>query len=264
MQLDPDATPRHQILAELYQLSGPESYDKAVKEYRHLIKIDAGPGPDGGLHEDAAPPVHGDAAVRPRLVRGVGDGLPAQGRSRGAAVLRAVPAQGLRRARKARLTEELWQRTSTTPTRTASSRTSSRPSARRSPRRAPRSTRTGASSARTSATSPTDQLLFSKVFNYVNQVLGVPQPELYLRPESPGELDLANAREKAQLIPSFVVGSSLLQGRPEKELAYVVGKKLTLHAPRSLRPLADRRADGRRAEGRLPGGAEAGAARSSR
>jgi hypothetical protein len=45
----------------------------------------------------------------------------------------------------------------------------------------------------------TDQLLFSKVFNYVNQVLGVPQPELYLRPESPGELDLANAREKNQL-----------------------------------------------------------------
>ena len=77
----------------------------------------------------------------------------------------------------------------------------------------------------------TDQLLFSKVFNYVNQVLGVPQPELYLRPESPGELDLANAREKAQLIPSFVVGASLLQGRPEKELAYVIGKKLTFMRP---------------------------------
>jgi len=29
-------------------------------------------------------------------------------------------------------------------------------------------------------------------------VLGVPQPELYLRPESPGELDMANTREKAR------------------------------------------------------------------
>ena len=76
-----------------------------------------------------------------------------------------------------------------------------------------------------------DQLLFSKVFNYLVQVMGVPQPELYLRPESPGELDLANAREKAQLIPSFVVGASLLQGRPEKELAYVTGKKLTFMRP---------------------------------
>src|SRR4029079_388711 len=73
----------------------------------------------------------------------------------------------------------------------------------------------------------TDQLLFSKVFNYVNQVLVVPSREVYLRPESPGELDLANAREKAQLLPSFVVGANLLQGRPEKELAYVIGKKLT-------------------------------------
>ena len=29
----------------------------------------------------------------------------------------------------------------------------------------------------------TDQPLFSKVFNYVTQVLNVPQPEVYLRPE---------------------------------------------------------------------------------
>ena len=42
----------------------------------------------------------------------------------------------------------------------------------------------------------TDQPLFTKVFNYVNQVLGVPQPELYLRPEQPGELELANARRR--------------------------------------------------------------------
>jgi golgin subfamily B member 1 len=73
-----------------------------------------------------------------------------------------------------------------------------------------------------------DQLLFSKVFNYVSQVLNIPQPELYLRPESPGELDMANARDKGALVPAFVVGASLLQGRPEKELAYVIGKKLTM------------------------------------
>ena len=48
MQLDPDATARHQILAELYQLSGPETYDKAVKAYRQLIKATHGLRPDGG------------------------------------------------------------------------------------------------------------------------------------------------------------------------------------------------------------------------
>src|SRR6185369_11407474 len=39
VSLDPDAVARHQILAELYQLSGPEAYDKAVKELRHLVKV---------------------------------------------------------------------------------------------------------------------------------------------------------------------------------------------------------------------------------
>src|SRR5665811_2403321 len=90
-------------------------------------------------------------------------------------------------------------------------------------RRPPRSTRVRSSAA--------SDVYKRQVFNYVNQVLGVPQPELYLRPESPGELDLANAREKAHLIPSFVVGSSLLQGRPEKDLAYVIGKRLTFMRP---------------------------------
>ena len=66
-------------------------------------------------------------------------------------------------------------------------------------------------------------------------MLAVPPPELYLRPESPGELDMANAREKTQLVPSFVVGSGLLQGRPEKDLAYVVGKRLTLCAASAAR-----------------------------
>jgi hypothetical protein len=76
-----------------------------------------------------------------------------------------------------------------------------------------------------------DQVLFSRVFNYVNQVLGVPTPELYLRPESPGEMELANAKEKGQLVPSLVVASGLVQGRPEKELAYVIAKRLTFMRP---------------------------------
>ena len=38
VQMDPDATARHQILAELYQLSGPETYEQAIKAYRQLIK----------------------------------------------------------------------------------------------------------------------------------------------------------------------------------------------------------------------------------
>ena len=77
----------------------------------------------------------------------------------------------------------------------------------------------------------TDQLLFSKVFNYVDQVLNVLQPELYLRPEQPMGLALANCHEKGVLIPSFVVGADLLQGRPEKELAFAIAQQLTFMRP---------------------------------
>jgi tetratricopeptide (TPR) repeat protein len=84
----------------------------------------------------------------------------------------------------------------------------------------------------------TDQLLFSKVFNYVNQVLNVLQPELYLRPEQPMGLALANCQEKGALIPSFVVGADLLQGRPEKELAFAIARQLTFLRPEHYLRLA--------------------------
>src|SRR5262249_52419797 len=77
----------------------------------------------------------------------------------------------------------------------------------------------------------TNQLLFTKVFNYVNQVLNVPQPEVYLRHDQPLSMQLANAQERGLLLPSFVVGSDLLQGRPEKELAYLIARQLTYLRP---------------------------------
>jgi hypothetical protein len=66
---------------------------------------------------------------------------------------------------------------------------------------------------------------------YVSQALGVAAPELYLRQDWPGEIELMNAREKQQLCPAFVVGAALLQGKQEKELAYALGKKLALMRP---------------------------------
>ena len=37
VRLEPENVARHQILAELYQVQGPECYDKAIREYRLLI-----------------------------------------------------------------------------------------------------------------------------------------------------------------------------------------------------------------------------------
>ncbi len=229
VQLDPDAMARHQILAELYQLSGPESYDKAVNEYRHLIKV----------NQD-----FGQMAVYMKTLRGLYMAMQQYDRAwcvaAAMAFLRKADAEeqqffeqykpkGFVRA-KARLSEELWKNIyhpeedryishifATVSQAVATGRAKEHKDwgLKRKDRR----------------DVANDQLLFSKVFNYVLQVLGTPMPELYLRPESPGELDLANAREKTQLVPSFVVGSALLQGRPEKDLAYVVGKRLTFMRP---------------------------------
>jgi tetratricopeptide (TPR) repeat protein len=77
----------------------------------------------------------------------------------------------------------------------------------------------------------TDQTLFAKVFNYVTQVLSIAPPEVYFRPEQAISMQLANAREKNQLIPSVVVGAELLQGRSDKELAFPVARYMTMLRP---------------------------------
>jgi golgin subfamily B member 1 len=229
VQLDPDATPRHQILAELYQLSGPESYDKAINEYRHLIKVS---------------PDFAQMGAYLKTLRGLYMAMQQYDRAwcvaAAMAFLRKADPEeqqffeqyrpkGFVRA-KARLTEDLWKNIYHPDEDRFISHIFAAVSQAVAGARAKEHKDWGLK-RKDRRDVATDQLLFSKVFNYVNQVLGVPQPELYLRPESPGELDMANAREKAHLIPSFVVGSSLLQGRPEKDLAYVVGKRLTFMRP---------------------------------
>jgi hypothetical protein len=80
----------------------------------------------------------------------------------------------------------------------------------------------------------TDQLLFSKVYNYACQVLNLPEmPELYLMQQGSG-IKLGIANEKNQLVPFCVVGQDLLQGRPEKELAYVIARELSFMRPEHL------------------------------
>jgi tetratricopeptide (TPR) repeat protein len=77
----------------------------------------------------------------------------------------------------------------------------------------------------------TDQALFSKVFNYVTQVLNLNQPEVYFRPEQATALQLANCVEKGQLVPSLIIGAEMLQGRSDKELAFPIARFLTMLRP---------------------------------
>jgi tetratricopeptide (TPR) repeat protein len=77
-----------------------------------------------------------------------------------------------------------------------------------------------------------DPLMFSKLFYYVAQVLNVPLPEVYLVEDAKaGDIQLANAIEKSELCPSFVVRPHLLQGKSEREIAFLSARRLTFMRP---------------------------------
>ncbi len=78
----------------------------------------------------------------------------------------------------------------------------------------------------------TDQLMFSKLFYYVAQVLGVPLPEVFLIEDNkPADIQLANFIEKGDLCPAFVVRPHLLQGKTEREIAFLSARRLSFMRP---------------------------------
>ena len=78
----------------------------------------------------------------------------------------------------------------------------------------------------------TDQLMFSKLFVYVAQVMNAPLPDLYLvEDDKASDIQLANAIEKSELCPSFVVRPNLLQGKTEREVAFLAARRLTFMRP---------------------------------
>jgi tetratricopeptide (TPR) repeat protein len=77
-----------------------------------------------------------------------------------------------------------------------------------------------------------DPLMFSRLFYYVAQVLSVQLPEVYFVEDNKStDIQLANAIEKNELCPSFVIRPHLLQGKSEREIAFVSARRLTFMRP---------------------------------
>ena len=72
-----------------------------------------------------------------------------------------------------------------------------------------------------------DQLLFSRIFRHVSGMLGLVQPDLYLKPDQQAGLLMAHTAD----LPSFVVGADMLRGRSEEELAFTIGWQLSYLRP---------------------------------
>ena len=77
-----------------------------------------------------------------------------------------------------------------------------------------------------------DALMFSKLFLYLAQVLNAPLPDVYLVDDNKAvDIQLANASEKSELCPSFVVRPHVLQGKTEREVAFLLARRLTFMRP---------------------------------
>jgi tetratricopeptide (TPR) repeat protein len=227
VRLEPENLGRHQILAELYQVQGPECYEKAIREYRLLIAR-------AKETKDMVPALKTLRRLYAELgkydqVWCVASTLTylKQADAEETRFFEQYRSKGLARV-KARLTEENWQRQIF---HAGEDRYVSLILANISQTviglRAEEHKIYGIR-RKDKRDLNTDQLMLSRVFVYASQILGISIPELFLRQDWAGDMDFVSAREKQQLCPALIVGSALLQGKQEKDLAYALGKRLTL------------------------------------
>jgi len=66
----------------------------------------------------------------------------------------------------------------------------------------------------------------SQILAYVSRLIGVPLPAIYVPPTAPDEIDLVVLLEGKQVLPAFVLGRGLVSGRTDRELAFLLAKKL--------------------------------------
>ena len=77
-----------------------------------------------------------------------------------------------------------------------------------------------------------DPSLVARMAKYVMNVLNVGQPDLYLRPDEPGDVALLNAVRDNRVAPTMVLFANLLKGKNEKHLAFALGRHmLDLYLP---------------------------------
>jgi hypothetical protein len=232
-QLEPDNRQRHEILAELFMLSGPDMADKAVREHMTMLKLE----PFKIDSYKALRKIYMDTHQYDKawcLCNTLSFLKKADPEEQ--QFFEQYKPKGFVRA-KQRITDDIWKKVlHPDEDRYVSAIFGAVWQGAALVHAQPH--KTFGLKRKDRRQIETDQLLFSKVFYYVSQVLNVPLPEIYLQPEQPGEILLANAEEKGVLIPSFVVRANLLQGRPEKEIAFAAAKQLCYLRPEHYLKLA--------------------------
>jgi tetratricopeptide (TPR) repeat protein len=230
--LDPEGIERRRALAELYRLSGPEAYPKAVAQHQAIIeraKTAAEMEPDLKMlvrlfvEMGALDQAHGAAAALVLIGKADGEEHALYQQYRPNGVVRAH----------ARLTEEVWQKQIYHPEEDwALSQILATLSPAVATARARLFKETGLKKKQRRDVA-SDPSLSCKVFAYGGAVLGVQTPEVYLAPEIPGDIDVVNLRGTTGA-PVLVLGKAVAEMRSDVELAFVAGRTLAALRPDHL------------------------------
>jgi tetratricopeptide (TPR) repeat protein len=234
VSLDPEAIERRRALAELYRLSGPEAYPRAVAQHQALV-----------ARATTAVEMEPDLRMLVRLFVELGMLDQAHGAAAALVLIGKADAEeralyqqyrpnGVVRAQ-ARLTEEVWQKQIYHPEEDwALSQILATLSPAVATTRARLFKESGLKKKQRRDVA-SDPSLPCKVFAYSGAVLGVQTPEVYLAPELPGDIDVVNLRVATTAgAPALVLGKGVAEMRSDIELAFVAGRTLAALRPDHL------------------------------
>ncbi|PCC68276.1 Serine/threonine protein kinase [Nannocystis exedens] len=86
-----------------------------------------------------------------------------------------------------------------------------------------------------------DGSLVSKLFVYVTSVYGYPQPDLYFRPDEPGDVAVLNVERGGSVRPTIIALGGALAEKSENNLAFTLGRHaLDLYPPHYAFMVIDR------------------------
>ncbi len=225
--LDPSGANRHEILAELYELAGPDTYDKAIAKHHEILDRNA----------------YNQESMK-KLYR-----LYLETRNYDAAWCMAAALTNLKVAEaeelefynqykprgfaqlKQRFTQEIWSNMLTSSVEDPAMRHLMAAISIPITTLKGRPTKNWGINRKSRQEPAGEGPLFNKIFFYALDRLGVEQPELYLQPDHRSGMLHGVMIEKGQRIPFVFVGQEMLQGHMEKDLAFMVARELTYMRP---------------------------------
>ncbi len=227
INLDPSASNRHEILAELYELAGPDTYDKAIAKHHEILDRNA-------YNQESMKKLY-------RLYLEVRNYDAAWCMSSALTNLKVAEAEELEffnqykprgfAQLKQRFTNDLWASMLTSSVEDPAMRHLMAAISNPITTLKGRPTKNWGINRKSRQEPAGEGPLFNKIFFYVLDRLAVEAPELYLVPDHRAGMQHGVMIEKGQRIPFVFVGQELLGGHMEKDLAFMVARELTYMRP---------------------------------